>query len=164
VYLSFFFCFLLFGCKNTGSFRIEFEKTFEEISQTAVENNKFFGIVLSNPDCPPCDALRDFLYRDTDKKLSSKIIFNIVDISLPENKWYEQLIASKTIPTTLIFSPQGDLKAIIQGSSKAGTECILEFLNGREDCSRYLYKGIFSSRTKYENIIKAFDLLLKAKV
>ena len=87
-----------------------------------------------------------------------------MDVSLPQNKWYKQLIASSVTPTALVFSSRGELEAIISGSNKARLACLESTLNGQSDCSHYLSSTSFSKSVKNENMIKALNLVLKAKI
>lgn len=163
IFVFLFFCIILLACKKTIPSQIEYERSFEELSEIAVSGNKSFCIILSNPECPPCDLLHKALFEDISAFMGEKVIFNIVDISLPQNKWYGQFIASKGTPAALIFSRQGELEAIIHGAGKASIECLKKSINGKLDCSKYLYSSSFSKSIKNEDIIKSLNLILKAR-
>lgn len=157
-------CISLLSCKREKLFKVEYEKTFEEIRRLANAENKGFCIVLSDSECSPCQILHNSLYEKVGKVARGKAVFNFVDVSLPQNKWYQQFIASKDIPATLVFSPESELTGIILGSSVGSLECIKETLNDSKDCARYFYKSSFPESTKNESIVKSLNLILKAKV
>jgi hypothetical protein len=142
---------------------IEYEKSFEEIAQLAATENKYFCIILSHPACPPCEALHTRLFDEVSFAVGNKAIFNIVDITLPENKWYQQFIFSKSQPATLLFSPKVELITIIQGASRASTECIKNVINGKPECVRYRNNLLFSEAIASGEAVQALNLILTAK-
>jgi hypothetical protein len=154
---------MLLSCKTDKPSRIEYEKSFEEMVQLAADGNKYFGIVLSNPECSPCEMLHQILFDDISLFVGKRAAFNIVDITLPQNRWYQQFIASKGTPATLIFSPNAELKAIIPGAGRVGIECIKNVLNGQLECTRYYNRRFLSESTTQEDLIKNLNLILTAK-
>jgi hypothetical protein len=160
------FCFaiLLLSCKQTIPSLIYYEKSFEEMAQSAVAENKHFAIIISHPDCPPCGALHIRLFDEVSFAVGNKAIFNIVDITLPENKWYQQFIAAMVQPAALIFSSGAELKAIISGASRASTECIKSVIHGKTDCAQYYNRRFVTESITHENVINAFNLILTAKI
>ncbi|MDR0334233.1 MAG: DUF1573 domain-containing protein [Dysgonamonadaceae bacterium] len=138
-------------------------QSFEEISQLAAAENKHFAIVITDPACPPCEILHNKLFGDISFSVGNKAIFNIVDVTLPQNKWYQQFIASMAQPTTLLFSPEAKLKAIVQGASRTGTECIKNVIDGKLECVRYRNNLLFSDAITSEETMQALNLILTAK-
>jgi hypothetical protein len=129
---------LLLGCKQNTPSRIEYGKSFEEMVELAGKEGKYFGIVLSSSECSLCETLHKTLFDDVALAVGKKAVFNIVNITLPQNRWYQQFIASMAQPVTLVFSPNAELKAIISGASRASTECIKDVLGGELECVQYL--------------------------
>jgi hypothetical protein len=154
---------LLLSCKTDKPSRIVYEKSFEEMTHLAAAEGKDFCIVLSNPDCPPCEVLHNRLFDEVSFAVGEKVIFNIVDVTLPENRWFQQFILSKSQPTTLVFSSSVELKAIIQGASRANTECIKNVIDGKPECVRYRNNLLFSESVKSEDAMKSLNLILTAK-
>ena len=153
----------LLSCRQNASIHIVYEMPFEEIAQWAAEGNKHFAIILADPDCPGCRALYHRLFNETALSAWKSLIFNIVDVTLPQNRWYQQLIQSGARPTTLLFSPDAQLKAIIQGATRSGIECIINVLNGNIDCAPSYNNIPFPESISYEAIIRTLNLILTAK-
>jgi len=113
------------------------------VKRRAQESNKAFALVLSRPDCPPCHV---FLQRlDKNYEQFRGAIFNFIDVSLPENMWYQQWLFSGTTPTTCIFSPSGELQAVISGTVATAMQCIESSIVGRTQCADNFFGRQFST-------------------
>jgi hypothetical protein len=155
---------LLLSCRQNTPSRIVYERTFEEMAQLAAAEGKTFAVVLTHPDCSPCGIFRNILYRDISFAVGEQTIFNIVDVTQPQNRWYWQLIASQTTPSTLIFSPEAELKAIIPGAARPGIECIKSAFGGELHCSRHYTIGdFFPESVSHDDRIKTLNSILTAK-
>ena len=150
----------LLSCRKNTPYRIEYEKSFAEIAQLAADEDKHFAIVLADPDSFACRALYIALYYIS---ADEEVIFNVVDITLPQNRWYQQLIQSGARPTTLVFSPDAQLKAIIQGASRSGIDCIANVLNNNIDCAPFFNSLTFPPSIPHEDVIRTLNLILTAK-
>ena len=64
---------LLSGCKHSSP-TIEYGKSFDEIAGISASVNKNFCIILSDPECSPCEIFLNALFEDisvsTEKKQS----------------------------------------------------------------------------------------------
>jgi hypothetical protein len=147
------------SCKKE-KMAILYDKDFEYVKGLAEKANKPFCIVISNADCPPCTSFIEKLEGQSNNP-TDKAIFNIVNVSLPENKWYQQWICSVATPTTCIFSPQGELKAIVSGSKELCLDCIDSSIGGDTACSGHLYKSRFQSNVEP---IPALNMVLECKL
>ena len=165
LYIVTLFCLVgsLLSCRQHTPVHIVYGMPFEEIAQLAAEENKHFAIMLADPDCPDCRILYHRLFNETALSAWENLIFNIIDVTLPQNRWYQQLIQSGARPTTLLFSPDAQLKAIIQGATRSGIECITNVLNGNIDCAPSYNNIPFPESTSYETIIRTLNLILTAK-
>jgi hypothetical protein len=137
-----------------------YNQTMEQMRDLAREENKSFCIVLSNTDCPPCTSYIQEL-ESRYKSLKKKAIFNIVNVSLSENQWYPQWICSMTTPTTCIFSPAGELQAIVSGAAKQCMDCIESSLNGKPACAGYFYSKYYQSQG---DVIPVLNAVLESKL
>ena len=164
-YILTLFCFsgLLLSCQQTAPPRLEYAKSFEEIAHLAAAEGKHFAIVLASPDCPACQILYLRLHNKTRSVISKDIIFNIIDVTLPQNRWYSQLIQSGARPTTLVFCPDAQLQAIIQGASHSGIDCLKNVLNGNIDCAPFYNNIPFPESVSYNDMIRTLNLILTAK-
>ena len=153
----------LLGCRQNALVRIVYEMPFEEIAQLATEENRHFAIMLSHSDCPACRSLYSALHNTIIDAVSEKAIFNVKDITLPQNRWYQQLIFSTHQPAVLLFSPDAKLKAIIHGTSRASIACIKNAISGNLACAQTQHELHFPESISRENIIPTFNLILTAK-
>lgn len=71
--------------------------------------------------------------------LYSNVIFNVVDIYLPENQWYIQWLCVGASPTVAIFSPKGKLEAVVSGIAANAIQCIESSISGDSKCAEYFY-------------------------
>ena len=75
-----FFGMFFYACKNSNNeFAVLYDQEFEQVKALAKKERKPFCIVLSRPDCPPCQHYIEHL-GELYKDFTSKIIFNIVDV------------------------------------------------------------------------------------
>ncbi len=118
---------------------ILYGQTFEQIRDSAQKTDANFCVVLSSPDCPPCKTFIENVGHSTQNGMFRNTLFNIVDVSRPENKWYTQWICSGAMPTTCIFTSGGKLKAVVAGAASPSLQCIQSALNGRTLCTSYFY-------------------------
>ncbi len=153
---------MLYSCKNTGKKElvILYDYSLEEVKTMAEQEDKAFCIVMSRPDCPPCvhyvQNLGE-LYRD----MATTVIFNIVDISLPENKWYQQWLCSDANPTTCVFSRDGHLTAVVSGGLMPSFNCIKSSILGNSQCAAYFYEKNFPAKS---GAIAMLNTLLSCKL
>jgi len=103
------------------------------VKRLAQESNKAFSLILSRPDCQLCHSLVLQLIENHERFKGS--IFNIIDVSLPENRWYQQWLYSGAVPTTCVFSPSSELRAIIPGRVERSIQCIEYSIAGRTQCA-----------------------------
>jgi len=152
---------LFHSCANRNErLVVLYDKEFEYVKALAKKEGKHFGIILSRPDCPPCQHYIKHL-GELYKDLASKVIFNIVDVSLPEHQWYRHWLATGASPTTCIFSPNGELKAVVAGITKNAIECIKSSIAGNTGCSRYFYRNHFRTSS---DVIEVLNTLLNCKL
>ncbi len=118
---------------------ILYGQTFEQVRNSAQKAGAGFCVVLSSPDCPPCKAFIENVGVDSRNGLFRNTIFNIVDVSLPENRWYAQWICASGTPATCVFSPAGELTAVVAGASAPSLQCIQSALNDDAQCASYFY-------------------------
>lgn len=126
------------SCKNDAI--IVYDYSLEQTKEVAASEGKDFCIVLSHPGCPPCASFIENLEKRQNKHLTGKVIFNVVDVSQPENKWYSHWLCTGAFPTTCVFSPEGKLKAVVSGVTKVGMQCIESAVDGNAKCADYLYE------------------------
>jgi hypothetical protein len=117
-------------------------------------------MVLSNTDCPPCSGYIRILENQY-RHLAKEVLFNIIDVSLPKNQWYQQWVCSATLPTTCIFSKKGVLQAIVSGTAKQCFNCIESSVKGDTDCSGYLYSKHYQASG---NVIQTLNDVLECKL
>jgi thiol-disulfide isomerase/thioredoxin len=155
-------CSLFYSCKNASKSNelvILYDLEFDDVKKIAKKERKSFVMVLARPDCPPCEHYVQNLskiYED----FGAKIIFNIVDISLPENQWYMHWLCSGASPTNVIFSQKGELKAIVSGVTKDAVQCIKTTFPGENKCSNYFYGKYFSTK---DDVLQMLNALLTIK-
>ncbi len=124
-----------------GKTIVVYDRTLEQmVEQTRQEGRERFIIVMSSPDCPPCADYVENMRHKTNKQSFGKAIVNVVDASLPENKWISHWLCSSAFPTTVVFSADGKLEAVISGSTGAAMECIGKTMKGDSKCADYLYQ------------------------
>jgi len=150
-----------YSCKNANTKLIVFyDKELESMKAIAKKENKFFCVVLSRPDCPMCQHyIQHFgeLYND----IAEQVIFNIVDVSLPENWWYQHWLGTGASPTTCVFSAEGELKAVVEGTKRNAIECIKSTVTDHARCSPYFYRTRFHAN---RDVMQVLNVLLNCKL
>jgi hypothetical protein len=148
------------SCK-TGNDRVVilYGQELEQVKEIAKKANKPFCIVLSRPDCPPCEHFVQEL-GDRYENLTSKAIFNIINVSQPEHQWYLHWLCLGASPTTLVFSPKGELKAVVSGVKAAAVQCIESSILGDVECAEYFFEKHFSARG---DVMQTLNALLSCK-
>lgn len=158
---GFIFSSLFFSCKPTSKeLAVFYDKPFTEIETLAKQEEKLFCIVLSRPDCPPCGSFIQSL-GERYGHLASKVMFNVVDVSLSEHQWYPQWLCTGAFPTTCVFSAGGVLKAVIPGSVTSSKQCIESVISGDVKCANYFTNPVFPMSN--ENSLTALNALLSCK-
>lgn len=114
-------------------------KTFSEAQKIAMEKNQNFCIVLLDTT-----NLTSRIYLERLKKNPIKTVFNMVDVKLPQNKWYGQWLYSNSVPITCIFAPSGELIDIIPGASHKCFNCIEQVVEMGKMCMGLAYYSNFS--------------------
>jgi hypothetical protein len=96
------------------------------------------------------------------KNLTEDAVFNVIDLTNPENRWYKEWINSSNYPVTCVFSEEEKLISVIGGASVHSFNSIKTSL---EDMSRSNF-GYKSSLTNLDfNILSAFlTNVLKCKL
>jgi hypothetical protein len=127
----------LCACSNQKT-EVLFGKSITEMKELVAKSGKPFCIVISRSDCSLCsDYVR--VLSGGKSGLTGKAIFNVVDITKPENEWYPMWLASMASPATCIFSAKGDLQAVVSGKAEQCITCIGNVLKGEPECAFYLY-------------------------
>ena len=153
---------LFYSCNNTRTtdhLVVLYDKEFDYVKERARKERRVFCIILSRPDCPPCQHYIKHLgelYRD----VTSNVMFNIVDVSLPENHWYMHWLVTGGSPTTCVFSPRGELRAVVPGVTKSAIECVRASIAGNARCADYFHQNHFSADG---NPIQLLNALLTCK-
>jgi hypothetical protein len=157
---------LLYLYKNTDLFKnrssqllILYDQNFDGVQKLAKKKNKVFAVVLARPECPPCEVYIQHL-DSTFKHLSSKVIFNVVNVTLPENEWYLQWLCTGHSPITCIFSPDGELKTVIKGVKMSALQRIDSAISGHTECAENFHPKYFSATGDY---MQTFNALLAFK-
>lgn len=148
------------SCKDE-KIKILYEKSFEEIKDIANSERKNFCVIMARKDCPPCDFLINSLY-SLNTKNAKRIIYNIVDISDSINTWYSEWTGVTASPTTVVFSAEGDLLALVSGSNKRAISCIEDVINEDITCALFTYNGQVGISDKTE-LFKSLNNTLKCK-
>jgi len=151
-------CGSFYSCKNERSL-ILYDKEFKTVEDIAKKQNKVFCIVLTRPDCPPCEVYIQNL-GERYNLLAPKAVFNIVNVSLPENQWYQHWICSGASPTTCIFSPEGQLIAVVSGVKASAMQCIESAIVDDAACSTYFYEKHYPEKS---DAIPMLNALLSCK-
>ena len=129
---------LFYSCKSPhNELIVLYGEELSVVTQLAQESNRAFALVLSRPDCPPCALFLQRLGENHERFRGA--IFNMIDVSLPENAWHQQWLYSGSSPTTCIFSPSGELKAIITGTVETAMQCISSSIGGNTRCADFFF-------------------------
>ena len=132
----------LSACSNEG-LTIMYDQTFEHVREIAKDEGKAFCIVLSRPDCSPCVTYIERI-GEKYKHLGAKAVFNVVDVLLPENRWYQHWGCIIDFPTTCVFSSKGEFIAIVSGAAEIAMQCLESALEGDTKCADYFYRRNYS--------------------
>jgi len=153
-------CCIFYSCQNSNRFIVLFDQEFDYVQNLAKKKNKVLAVILARPDCPACQRYIQSLH-DLHWDARSRVMFHVVDVSLPENRWYVQWLALEAMPTTTLFSPQGELKAVVPGSTRSGAmHCIQASIDGDTRCAEYFHTRIFPSTM---SLIPLLNTLLSVK-
>ena len=155
------FCALFFSCKPTPKdLTIFYDMPLEEVQKIAKEDEKVFCVVLTKPDCPPCANMVKSL-GERYGHLESKVVFNVVDVSLPENQWYSHWLCVGAFPTTCVFSADGELQTSITCATSACQQCITSAIEGDFKCASFFENSQFPAKGKQS--ITMLNTLLSCK-
>jgi hypothetical protein len=146
---------------------IGFNKTFEEVSSEAYNNQKSFCVVLiDSVQMSQQNYIKSL--NSNYSYLRSKVIYNIIDVNRQENTWYAKWLNSPRLPLTCVFSSNATLIDIIPGGGReaflytekaintnvltefhwpnkfgVNKKTIIPFLNNVLKNQKYLDQGIF---------------------
>ena len=123
---------------SCGGVDVVYDVPFEQMVAGAEETGQDFCVVIARTDCPPCAEYVKSL-RAGNRGAFPKITYNIVDVSLPENKWYTHWLCTGAFPATCLFSADGRLKAVIASTTNSAVECLRSAVDGDAKCADYLY-------------------------
>ncbi|ULB34408.1 DUF1573 domain-containing protein [Proteiniphilum propionicum] len=115
----------------------------EEIINLAQEKRKSICLILFNDS----STIFSSYLNNMDKGIltnSDRVIFNIINVALPENKWYTQWLGADNHVITCVFSSSGVLLATITGASTYSFECINKSLNGDLSCNQFGFTPLFN--------------------
>lgn len=133
---------IFFSCGNNS--KLLYDEDIDKVIKLAKEMNKPFCVILINDESSP------ITYSYLDKlengkiKRRNRVIFNIVDSSLPENKWYSQWLGINNDVITCVFSPSGILMSIVTGASSYSFDCINRTLDNDLYCREFGYNPLLS--------------------
>ena len=134
---------------------VVYDVPFEQMMTGVQETGKDFCVVISRTDCPPCAEYARALTDGRGK--FADLTYNIVDVSLAENRWYTEWLCLGSFPTTCLFSAEGKLKAVIPGANQSSFECLQSAVEGDAKCADYLYNKHYNVRGNYLDLLN--DLL-----
>ncbi len=139
--------FVFFSCKPTPKdLTILYGASLEEMQEIAKEDDKkMFCVVLTKPDCPSCAGMVQGL-GERYGHLESKVVFNIVDVSSPENQWYPHWLCTGAFPTTCVFSADGELQAAIPGAASACQQCVASAISSDLKCTAFFENKQFPAK------------------
>lgn len=135
--------------------------------QSNVTHNETFSIIQqTNGNKPFCITLVD-----STQALSQKFIerlkygewvcstasYNMVDINLPQNKWYTKWLVPVSLPLTCVFTSDGHLVDLIPGAAKESFLYVQKALTDLQ-MTEYHYPNRFSMPKK--KLITLFDRIL----
>ncbi len=164
------FCTLFFSCKPTPKeLTIFYDMPLEEVQKIANEEDKVFCVVLTEPECPSCAGMVQSL-GERYGHLESKVVFNVVDVSLLENQWYSHWLCTGAFPTTCVFSSEGKLQAVIQGAAPVCQQCVASTIAGDFKCTSSFENLRFPARGEHrilmlntllfckQNLVRGIDI------
>lgn len=149
------------SCQQKKEITVLYEKSFDEVKALANEKGKPFCIVFVRDKCPPCEIFLNTLYSTKNTKIQ-ELIYNVVDISQPQNVWYTQWVGITASPTSCIFSKEGDFQAVVVGTNQRMLDCLGKVIEGDVSCAQYMYDGQAKAVGK-ANLFQALNNILKSK-
>jgi hypothetical protein len=148
------------SCRNGVD--VVYDHSLDQMTAIAAEAGTDFCVVLSEPDCRPCETLIKGLTSVMNRGASTKIPYNVVDVTQAENRWYTHWLCTHVFPTTCLFSADGKLKAVIPGTERSSIDCLESSVEGNTKCADYLYVNHFKMRGSHIDILN--DLLACKRV
>lgn len=121
VYYLTLFSVILISCNNETIIRQIYD--YEEYFALTGKTRGNYLVLLTNPECSPCQDV--FKYIAKERPFDNVVIYN-VDTSLPDNKWWHELLYSSSTPTVIYFSKNNEIIDIFQGSDPVVMEDIKE--------------------------------------
>ena len=94
------------------------EKSFTEIQKISQEVNLPFCLILYDSSQVASKEYIERLYYKKNNMNPNRGLFNLINITFDENKWYEKLLSPQLIPLTCVFAASGELIDLVPGSSK----------------------------------------------
>ena len=160
IFLSFFLSFFL-SCSDSKE-GVLFGLSFDEMKELASKENKPFCVILSTANCDLCQTFVNVLSGEKYRKFLKKAYFVVLEVDQEENEWYQEWSMNLSFPSTYVFSPIGELKAIIPGSVVSSFECVGNVLNGDLAGARFMYRHRFGN-VNSDRVISMLNDILKCK-
>ncbi len=126
-----------------------YDLPFEETMALAGQEGKDVYIIISRPGCPPCEAYMN----EVNNKHNKDVILNFVDVMHPDNQWYAHWLCSGAFPTTCVFTSEGDLQAVVSGSTKSAMDCVEFSRSGETLCADYFYEARYPYTGDYKEML-----------
>lgn len=122
---------------NNQEYIVYYDKSFNEISDTAKKSNLPFCIVLL--DSTNFSSIEYFNTLKEYKTSKNSIICNFANIHFKDNQWFSKLLSPQIYPVTCVFNHIGQMIDIIPGSSKESFEYIDKVINTENPCLDFHY-------------------------
>ncbi len=148
------------SCSNRQkSDNIYCEKSLTEIQKIAEDGNVPFCLILF--DSTQVISRKHIVkFYSKDQKLNH-VVFNLVNITFDENKWYEKLLSPQVLPLNCVFAASGELIDLIPGSTKESLLYTKKVLSRQKANKEFHYNQKYDS-DKIE-AIKIIDIILQLK-
>lgn len=144
---------------NKQEYIVYYDKSFNEISDTAKKPNLPFCIVLF--DSINFSSIEYINVLNEYKTSSNSVICNFVNIHFKGNQWYSKLLSPQIYPITCVFNRIGELIDIIPGSSKESFAYIDKVINTEEPCLEFHYNQKYD-KDKIE-VIRYYNSVIELK-
>ena len=138
---------------------IYYNKDFDEITTVASATNHSFCIVLLDSLSITSDEYIEMIQKSP--SIHKGTIYNFVNITADENKWYSKLLLPQIYPVTCVFNSVGQLIDLVSGNSRESVVYIAKAINTGQPCLEFHYNQ------KYDNdkieMIHYIDNAIKLK-
>lgn len=151
-----------YGCGNEKK-KIYENLTYAQTKALAQEQGTPFCIIVADDGCGSCSDLKEELNTKY-QKLLHKAVFNAVNPTQKEHRWFRDWLYTPSGPITCVFSANGDLLNVIEGANLKSIQTIEKAIDGQGRNIPLYYDSPLVEMVDIKDVVHVLDKALKYKL